>query len=332
MAFGLIGAAMAGGGKGASDVIEIGARYAVSSKLQAEAAEIARMRDERLAEIRKGEIEFAEDLRRKPAREAAAEIEKAKTEHVDDLSGTARPRTRSEMVDVEESAYRKQGLVTEAQGVRQTEMQRERDVDARLGRTRDDNRGEAQLEELKRHNAAVEKLQAAQEGRLKKASDTEDAIKQLALNNAKRVEDLRKEFVSADVTQERKRAIGEEIQLLTGKDNDWYLPVPIKDETGAITGYQIFDRRRGVWVQPGGDGGGAGSPSAADIEGLIQRAGNPAAIEFFEKKYGKGSAARFLKKPKPKLPGDRIVPSTPPNGVEFSDREFEGDEHETPRR
>lgn len=305
---GILAGAMAGGGAAAQTLANQGADYLVKSTLQGEAAAIQAARDERLAELRKGELQYADELRRKPAQDAAAEIEKAKGEHVDDLSGTVRKRTRSEMADVEESAYRKQGLVTEAQGVRNTEMQRERDIDARLGRARDDERADRQLD-----------ISAKNFDITAKGAKLDHQIKQITLDNAKRVDELRKEFDKA--TPERKAQINEQLQVLTGKDNDWYLPVPLKDETGAITGYKIFDRRRGVWVDDQGAGG--GTPTAADIEGLVRRANDPKAIEHFERKFGKGSAAKHLPQAKPKHPGDRILPPKRNRGL--VEEEFEGD-------
>ena len=115
----------------------------------------------------------------------------------------------------------------------------------------------ARVDEQRRHNQATEKLQAAAEGRLGKSAELDGAIKQLALDNAKRVEGLKKEFATA--TPERKKAITEEVQLLTGKDNDQYLPVPLKDEMGNVTGYKVFDKKRGVWV----DNAGGGAPTGA---------------------------------------------------------------------
>lgn len=285
---GLIAGAMSGFGEAAGHVGRQLGEHTSRSILQQELAAIARARDERL-----------DELRRAPGMAAAADIEAARTGVVDDLSGTARPRTPAEMAEVEEGAYRKQGLVQEAMQVRSLEQQRGRDTDARLGRARDDERADEQLQ-ISRDTFDINA----------KGANLERQIKELALANAQRVEKLRTEFASA--SPEHKLQITEEVQLLTGKDNDQYLPVPIKDETGAITGYQIFDKRRGVWVEAS-PGAGGKSPTAADIEGLVQRAKDPKALEFFESKFGKGSAARFLQqKPaadsgKPKLPGDRIV-------------------------
>lgn len=280
---GIIAGAMSGGGEALGHVGKQLGEHTSRSILQKELAEISKARDERLSELRRGELEFAEDLRRAPARAAAKEIDAARTGVVDDLSGTMRTRTPSEMAEVEEGAYRKQGLVQEAMQVRTLEQQRSRDNDTKLSRARDDERADAQLQ-LSRDTFDVNA----------KGASLERQIKQITLDNAKRVDELRKEFAGA--TPERKLEIQEEVQLLSGKSHEKFLPVAIKDETGAITGYQIFDTTRGRWVdQPGGAGGGK-APTAADIEGLVARAKDPKAVKFFEEKFGQGAAARYLPK------------------------------------
>lgn len=295
MALGLIGAAMAGGAQGASRGLDLAGGYLVRKSLQDEAAEIQRLRDEALSQLRKGELEYADQLSKRDAKEAGAEIEKKKGEFIDDLSGTARQRTRSEMADVAESAYSSRGMVSAAQGVREGEERREERIDRRLDRARDNERADRQLSIAERTfdvNA--------------KGADLDRQIKQITLDNAKRVDELRTEFGSA--APERKKAIEKELEILTGKDKDKFLPVPLKDETGAVTGYRIFDTREGRWVDDGAGGG--AQPSAEDIEGLKKRAGNPQAVAYFESRFGKGSAARYLGEQKPSKPepaGAQIV-------------------------
>lgn len=259
---GILSGAMEGGGRALQNVGEQGMRHVSASILQEQAAEIQRMREERLAEIRKGEIQFAEELRRAPAKAAAEEIDqKLAKPAYDEGSDSVRPHSPAEQAEVREGAYRRQGLVGEAQQERQTEMQRQRDLDARSDREADNRRADRQLDENARHNQAVEMLQRGQLDEAKATGQLDRAIKQIAVDNAKRVDELRKEFAGA--TPERKREIQEEIQLLTGKDNDNYLPVPIKDETGAITGYHVLDRRRGVWLD-GPKGGAQGAPGKGE--------------------------------------------------------------------
>ena len=92
------------------------------------------------------------------------------------------------------------------------------------------------------------KIRAAAEGRLAKGTNLDNEIKQIKLDNAKRVNTLKDEF--KDATPERKAQINEEIQVLTGQDNDKYLPMPTKDAEGNITGYKVFDTKRGEFVEP----------------------------------------------------------------------------------
>ena len=73
--------------------------------------------------------------------------------------------------------------------------------------------------------------------------------------------------------------------MLTGKDADKFLPVPLKDEMGAITGYKVFDTKRGVWAESGASGGAslvdqarAAVAAGADINKVNERlkaAGQP---------------------------------------------------------
>lgn len=145
------------------------------------------------------------------------------------------------------------------------------------------------LEEQSRHNKAYENIQAAAEGRLAKGANLDNSLKQIGLDNAKRVEKLKTEFSAA--TPERKKAITDEIQLITGKDNDKYLPVPLKDEQGNVTGYKIFDTKRGEWV----DGKEAKSPpTSAHVDALKKRGNDPAAKAAFDAQFGAGAADRAL--------------------------------------
>ena len=95
---------------------------------------------------------------------------------------------------------------------------------------------------------------------LKKGAGLDHDIKTIQLGNAKRVDALQKEFATA--APDRKQAIRQEISILTGKDNNRFLPVPLKDELGNITGYQIFDKVDGVFVSGGKPQGASGEPSA----------------------------------------------------------------------
>lgn len=298
---GILAGAMSGAGEG---LMKVGEHFS-RSILQKEQQEAQRLRDERLAELRRGEMQYAEELRRAPAKAAAADIEKAKTGMVDDLSGTVRTRTPAEMAEAEESAFRKQGLVSEAMQVRQIEGQREERNQRMLDRSADNARADRAEDRAGR----LADLQARTFDITAKGADLERQIKEITLKNAKRLDELREEFSKA--TPERQKTIQEEVRILTGKDNDNFLPVPLKDEFGNVTGYKIFDKRRGVWADEQGGGGGA-QPTEADIAGLKSRASNPSAVQFFEAKFGQGSAAKYLdaaKADKPK-PAPAAAPKT----------------------
>ena len=203
-----------------------------------------------------------EDMRLQRERDrmskVGTEAEAARNGVVEEMGGTVRPYTPAESAQAAAGVYNKNGMIAEAMRTREFETQRaaqaEDKLDRRVDRTADNERADRQLEESKRHNQAVERIQAATQGRLAKGADLDNAIKQIQIDNVKRVESLKTEFSKA--TPERKTAIKEEIQLITGKDNDNFLPVAIKDEMGNITDYRVFDQKSGEWVQPKGQAGG----------------------------------------------------------------------------
>lgn len=297
MIAGLIGNIMRSTGEEGTVLANKGADYLKDSAMQDQAAEIARMRDARLAELQKENMRYGEELRRQPGQAAAAEVDRENAKPAyDEGTDSVRPKTPQEKAAVEEGAYRRQGLVSESLRARELEQQRQGRVDEQTIQR------ERLQSEDKYHNALLAIHQAA-EGRLTKGSNLDNAIKEIGLKNNKRVEDLRTEFSKPDTAPDRKEAIKEEIQLLTGKDNDRYLPVPTKDEMGNITGYQVFDTKAGRWKT---DAGGPGAqPTTQHIEALRKRANDPAAVSAFEAQFGKGSAARFL----PKQPGPAPAPA-----------------------
>lgn len=104
-----------------------------------------------------------------------------------------------------------------------------------------------------------------------KGRELDNAIKQIAVDNARTITKLKGEFASA--TPERKQEINEELSVLTGKDADKFLPVPLKDEMGAITGYKVFDTKRGVWAERGASGG---APAVGtEVGGYVFNGGDP---------------------------------------------------------
>jgi len=95
----------------------------------------------------------------------------------------------------------------------------------------------------------INDLNYSLEGRSKKLTVDIDQIK---LNNAKEAETLRKEYGTA--TPERQAQIEKNIELLTGKNSEKYLPIAVKDNLGQPTGeYKVFDTHRGSFVEPNQD-------------------------------------------------------------------------------
>jgi len=213
---GLIGTALAGGAVGYAD-------YFKRSKLKEEEAAIQAQRDKTL-----------QDFQQRMATERMSFESGQQTQrlgHEYDLAG-ARDDAAEARLDIQE----------EGADIRheQTIGVQERNAAAQ----------EAQADEQARHNKAVETIQSATAGSQAATAGLDRAIKQIQLDNAKRVKELQVEFRSA--SQERKKAINEEVQLITGKDNGAFLPVPLKDAEGNITGYKVFDKKRGDWVEQGG--------------------------------------------------------------------------------
>lgn len=255
----LLDGAVSGLGEG---MVRLGTQagdYVFRSKIQAESAEIQKLRDERLAELNEQATVRAEDRKRVPYQRAA---EKAKgllqaPVYDEDASGNVTPRARTvgEEERVRAEAYEGEGLPEVAVQMRRDALVSDRTDQDRRDRILDRGERSADRDERREHHQALFTLQRAAEGRLKKASDLDIAIKQITLNNAQRLDELRTEFQTA--SPERKQAITDELQLLTGKDNDNYIPVPegFDPATGKPTSYRIFDKKRGKFVDAQGAGG-----------------------------------------------------------------------------
>ena len=75
------------------------------------------------------------------------------------------------------------------------------------------------------------------------------AIGMITLENAKMEKALKDEYINPNTTPEQRENIHKNLLVLTGKDNENFLPIAVKDSTGMPTGeYQIFDKRRGTMV------------------------------------------------------------------------------------
>jgi hypothetical protein len=226
---GLVISAMGGAGEGLMRAGHQVGEYATRSALQAEMAELTKARDERLNEFATAsqgrEFQFRTGERVAGQEFQAGESEKGRTF---------------------QSSESEKGRVFQGD---QNDKSRKIQSD--------------QLAETARHNKANESILAAAEGRLSKAANLDASIKEIVLGNAKRVEDLRKEFSGA--TPERQSKIREEIHLLSGKDaNTKYLPLPMKDDMGNLVGYRIFDTERREFVEDKGAAAKAGAGKPGD--------------------------------------------------------------------
>lgn len=214
---GIIAGAMSGAGAGIMDSGKQLGAYAEKSALQDEMAKITAQRDQVLNEFAKEsqarDFQFKTGERREGEQFTAGE--------------NTKQRTSTEGIHASDRAS------VEREGEANRGVQRE------------------QLAQQGKYQNAMVSISAAAEGRLATGAKLDNAIKQFAVDNTKRVEELRKEFASAP--PERQQAITTEIQLLTGKDNDKYLPVPIgfDEATGKPNAYRIFDTKSGNWKDGG---------------------------------------------------------------------------------
>jgi hypothetical protein len=106
-----------------------------------------------------------------------------------------------------------------------------------------------------------------------KGRELDNAIKQMQVDNAARADGLRKEFGKA--TPERQQQIKDELSILTGKDADKFVPVPLKDADGAISGYQVFDTKSGKFVDAGAGKGGGAPAVGTEVGGYVFNGGDP---------------------------------------------------------
>ncbi len=87
----------------------------------------------------------------------------------------------------------------------------------------------------------------------------------LDLEQRKRLDGLQTEYM-AETDPVKREALGEKLLTLTGKWTERYQALPMKDDTGNITGYQMFDQRRGEMLQP--KGGAAAGTKAGERPSL----------------------------------------------------------------
>ena len=266
---GIVSTVLAGAAVGVGEAGKQFGGFLANSALQAEAAEIQKMRDERLNEWmrerdtrlageRRDDLTFADELRRAPAKRAAAKAERYVSDRMTEAAGSdslqmgaeiKAPLSQQDEARQRARAYREEGLVEAAASEEGNALRRDEIASRALDQDLDRRLREKEVDANAKYRDAMLKIQGASEGRMKAGAELDNAIKQIMLDNATRVEALRKEFGTA--ASDRKTQITEEIQILTGKDNDNYLPVPLKDELGAVTGYKIFDKKRGKFADDG---------------------------------------------------------------------------------
>ena len=304
---GILAAVMGGIGDAGQKVAAKYGDYLERSTLQEEANAAQALRDKTLNEMqkardieqhgyRKAEAKYSNDLSNEGAAKVADQIKAANApKMVEDGMGGGMMQAPT-AAEQRENTYqaminsRDKGMIAQAMSMKEHQLTREHQTeqtDRQIG-----SHEKIAANALRSH----EKLQrisiGIQAGHLdiaKKSAEIQNAVGNIKLDNEKEVQKLRTEWRAAKTPEDRSR-ISENISILTGKDSDKFLPVPLKDEQGNITGYQIFDTKNGRFV----DQNKGASPSVEDIAGLKARAGNPAAIQVFEKRYGAGSAAKYM--------------------------------------
>lgn len=189
------------------------------------------------------------------------QILKARDERLAELQAQRDERQYAQQDALQKSSQDFQASQTDKQIAAQKDMENTRyghDLTAR-GMTinaESSNLDKRLASEEKRHRESIG-MQAATNSRLdrqlslqEQEFDIKKQVAQIELDNAKRVKELRAEFGTA--SPDRQAQIRDEVSLLTGKDKENFLPVPLKDETGNVTGYQIFDKTRGKFVDSAG--------------------------------------------------------------------------------
>jgi hypothetical protein len=134
----------------------------------------------------------------------------------------------------------------------------------------------------------------------------------LDLESKKRMAEVVKSIDQASTPEELERATAK-LYAMTGKDK--YSPVVGKDEQGNPQFLGGFDTRTGTMKQNDKP---VTPPSAADIEGLRKRAGDPNAVAFFESKFGQGSASKYApqQQAKPQQSAAPKAPSIPSEPIQ----------------
>lgn len=228
----IFGQLMAGAGQAAA---QIGNKYIDEEMATSRAQMLADLQRKTAGQIREDDDAFQND----PTR-----VQRNRQRKTDDIVAEGGARTR---VDLERASNT---ALTEAEAgrsafIKKAEAQAGIDVTTAAG---NDPKYIKALKTISAANAAPDRTDY-------KGRELDNAIKQMQVDNALRADGLRKEFGTA--TPERQQQIKDELSVLTGKDADKFVPVPLKDADGTITGYQVFDTKSGKFI----DGGAAAADS-----------------------------------------------------------------------
>lgn len=105
-------------------------------------------------------------------------------------------------------------------------------------------RDQQRLNEQERSNKAHETIQRMTAGAQVTASQKEAALKDIQIENARELKNLRTQYNATQDPQQRSK-LKDQIDILSGKDNDNYVPLIAKDMEGNITDVKIFDKKAG---------------------------------------------------------------------------------------
>jgi hypothetical protein len=283
----IIAGAMQGGGAAGVAAAGKGIDYTANTMLMEQAGEIQKLRDQRLSELRKGEMAYEQDLKRKPYQEAAADVDQYKAAPAyDEGTDSTRPKSPAEVRDYEKGAYKKRGLIEVAQQM--DEHDRTRDLQTKLAQMTDERiREEGQLnreQQLQLHRERMAELHKQAKNQGLSVQQTDQG---LVVVNA-----------STGTSTVLKGEDGK--PLKPAKDADSLAIIKSigdlaksMETTNPDMAKKLGDIAIGVLSGKLGQDLGP-KPTEDDIKGLQQRASNPQAVAFFESKYGKGSAAKYV--------------------------------------